>query len=476
MSTKLRKEKPSEESTLTMHTDDMDDKEFNSTGQSQGWIGGYMKTRSKDIQHSQKNKVQMLNELKEGDDFEDDDDDDYNDDENGDLPVQIKGSDIQNDDDDDDYNDDDDDDDQPSYQNKNEDFLYNLRKNAEQSNDGQENDTSVSEAEEENDDAMTYTSSSNLKRHMEVHTGETLDPLRHKCHVCQKEYVKTATLRNHFRKKHPDSSEKPFKCPACDESFYSVHACNRHLYKHKNYKPFKCSKCERGFCREMNLKTHMLNAHANVKPFTCELCGRSFLRQQQFNQHIRSNCLKMFVCDVCDKVLSTKQSLILHKMTHTNERNFLCKFCGKKFLAVYVLKRHVRIHTGEKPFACDQCPMRFMRRREYNKHMTLHTGVKLYLCETCGKEFNCNSNLLNHKRLHTGERPYVCKTCGKTFVQWSHLKRHELIHTGIKPYTCVHCGKSFNQPSNLKTHEKIHSDMHAVKQKRGTKSLKKQLI
>lgn len=42
-----------------------------------------MKIRSKDIQYLQKNKVQMLNELKEGDDFEDDDD--YNDDENGDL-------------------------------------------------------------------------------------------------------------------------------------------------------------------------------------------------------------------------------------------------------------------------------------------------------------------------------------------------------------------------------------------------------
>lgn len=73
MSTKLKKEKPSEEITVTMHTEN---KESNCTGQSDEWIGGYMESRSKDIQHSQKNNVQLLNELKDSDDCDDDDDDD----------------------------------------------------------------------------------------------------------------------------------------------------------------------------------------------------------------------------------------------------------------------------------------------------------------------------------------------------------------------------------------------------------------
>ena len=41
-------------------------------------------------------------------------------------------------------------------------------------------------------------------------------------------------------------------------------------------------------------------------------------------------------CDICFKTFATKQSLSLHKLIHTGEKNFECTVCQKRKL-LYLL-------------------------------------------------------------------------------------------------------------------------------------------
>ena len=60
-------------------------------------------------------------------------------------------------------------------------------------------------------------------------------------------------------------------------------------------------------------------------------------------------------CDICDKILSTKQALVWHIRVHIGENPFKCKVCSKQFSEAGSLQAHWRFHTGEKPFKYVKC-------------------------------------------------------------------------------------------------------------------------
>ena len=136
---------------------------------------------------------------------------------------------------------------------------------------------------------------------------------------------------------------------------------------------------------------------------------------------------KKFQCDVCNKNLSTKRTLKVHKTKHTNQ----CGVCNMNFSTKRILKIHLREqHMGGKPYTCEFCEKTFTEAGSLKKHRIIHTGEKLYKCEICEKTFTQASALKTHRRIHTGEKPYACEICGKSFNLNSNLLRHKRIHTG----------------------------------------------
>lgn len=149
----------------------------------------------------------------------------------------------------------------------------------------------------------------------------------------------------------------------------------------KEKRNYTCEICDKILCSSTSLKTHMLN-HTNETPFLCSICGKGFKTKLTYQEHLVTHDPNdPFKCNQCDKVYKNERKLKDHKLrAHGKVKPFLCGVCGKGLTQKDSLMKHMMIHTGEKPFECD----------------------------LCGKHFRYMSVLKLHKRYHTGERPYPC--------------------------------------------------------------------
>lgn len=187
------------------------------------------------------------------------------------------------------------------------------------------------------------------------------------------------------------------------------------------------------------------------------------------------------------------------------ERPYLCSVCGRGFSRRETLRRHDRIHTGEKPHRCPICGKNFREAFHLSKHRTVHSGEKNYKCGLCGKDFGYAQSLKRHGKLHekghfgdeaaagacnsinnsaptpgasmsqasdqgnsyfysqdktqgSSSQPpprlYTCAVCWKAFRHHFHLTaHHQAVHgSGEKLFCCEVCGKAFAYANSLTRH------------------------
>jgi len=111
----------------------------------------------------------------------------------------------------------------------------------------------------------------------------------------------------------------------------------------------------------------------------CEKCKKC-LSPAEIQEHV----CETFICNLCGKVLYSKESLRNHqKYHHQVHEEVPCELCGKDIQKAH-MKRHLRIHREEKD-ECPQCGVKV--RNLYNHLKNIHTSDKdkKYQCQDCGK-------------------------------------------------------------------------------------------
>ncbi|XP_033208402.1 zinc finger protein 708-like [Belonocnema kinseyi] len=261
-----------------------------------------------------------------------------------------------------------------------------------------------------------------------------------KCSYCSQEFEFPSVLKRHVRS---HTNERPYVCKVCNKSFKQLGHLSQHSITHTDYRSLQCGECSIKFDSLDALKIH----------------SQSHSSETSEKSNPTLSMTRLFECDHCKKVFTTKSVLERHIFTHTHERHFECEVCGKRFKQSGHVKSHMLVHTGERKFPCTICPKRFSLANSLKKHMYIHNGDKPYQCDICGARFLEKRNLNGHLMTHTNERPFGCKVCGKRYTLADTLRRHvSAAHEDGRTYQCEICAKMFKQLAHLSVHKKVHND------------------
>jgi len=336
------------------------------------------------------------------------------------------------------------------------------------------------------------------KKELKLHTR-----MQHKnllqlftCDECNYTSNSEDSMKLH-KKFHGEMKDYPgVSCDHCD-FIYKYHSsdlkglrkCKQILNEHMNIEhvelKLKCDQCDRTVWTEKQLKVHKTK-HVYSTPdgiFSCDQCDYKCKKSHRLNFHINAVHLgvKPYVCEECSAAFSTRGSLNIHKMSHTEDRKFKCQFCEYGCHTKANLETHIRTHTGEKPFTCDVCGNSFADQGYFAKHKRLHDPkdssqpVKDFVCQLCGKSFTRKAYLEFHMTSHQNGSE------GKTQKYTNQFKMEAIVHAqihgvtetaiamcinrktlknwvqmSVNPHICGTCGKAFTNSASMRRHSITH--------------------
>lgn len=175
-----------------------------------------------------------------------------------------------------------------------------------------------------------------------------------------------------------------------------------------------------------------------------------------------------FICDLCNKVLKTKISLLKHyvsmheKRKHIGKvsgfgaaRRYHCTSCPYSTPHSQTLVSHMRTHNGERPYSCE-CGKSFTQSSSLAAHRKTHSATTYFTCSLCGKQFKHAFTMKNHMRVHE-RASFSCNICFKALKSKETLQAHMYRHYKICNYNCEDCGDTFVTSAELLNHRKKHN-------------------
>ena len=173
------------------------------------------------------------------------------------------------------------------------------------------------------------------------------------------------------------------------------------------------------------------------------------------NPNVRKCLKEPVVCEICSKILKSKNFLRVHMQRH-GEKTHVCDSCPKIFGDKSMLKRHV-----EKTHTLSKCQICLVSVFGLKKHMRLKHR-KLTTCSNCGIESKC---IWKHEKLckmteeqraaYKEAKKVNCQQCGKVLANKQKLDRHiQTTHSKARLIKCKYCDHEDNRSDNMKTHVK----------------------
>lgn len=115
-----------------------------------------------------------------------------------------------------------------------------------------------------------------------------------------------------------------------------------------------------------------------------------------------SKCL----CPTCGYKAATQKRLAIHvKAVHSVTNTYFCNICSFKCNWVKIYYSHMKEHFPGPPFHCnfDQCMNSYNRIQTLLAHRMIHTNERPFKCEHCNLRFRAKNNLSAHIKGHSGK-------------------------------------------------------------------------
>uniref|UniRef100_T1GYH1 C2H2-type domain-containing protein n=1 Tax=Megaselia scalaris TaxID=36166 RepID=T1GYH1_MEGSC len=224
--------------------------------------------------------------------------------------------------------------------------------------------------------------SSSLRRHILTHTGQK--PF--KCSHCPLLFTTKSNCDRHLLRKHGnvesamslyvpmEDNNDPLPLPKSVEEIERQAQYERpmglppmnhqenlipQLSTSSSDLPYKCHLCDNSFSERMHCLEHIKNAHA--QEFALLLAKGAIDAEADPNQ-----------------VHSTGEDDghgNVGKYPDYSNRKVICAFCVRRFWSTEDLRRHMRTHSGERPFQCEICLRKFTLKHSMLRHMKKHSGL-----------------------------------------------------------------------------------------------------
>ena len=211
-----------------------------------------------------------------------------------------------------------------------------------------------------------------------IESNETLYPCKH----CSHASFSIPDIVEHYKENHELQELPYYQCESCDFVSEKLSSAQKHaksVHEDENYRPLKCRHCD----------------------FTCAGPMVQFRRHLEVHSTDRS-----LTCDICQKVLTTRNSLRRHKQCYHEDLTCVCDICGHTTKHPEWLKRHMKTKHGgkESKVKCPHCDYHARDKNSLEVHIDRKhqdiAGELSHFCPQCGRGFIHQYSLTNHLYYH----------------------------------------------------------------------------
>ncbi|ESP03591.1 hypothetical protein LOTGIDRAFT_137179, partial [Lottia gigantea] len=194
---------------------------------------------------------------------------------------------------------------------------------------------------------------------------------------------------------------------------------------------YSCTFCKKEWESRSHFCFHIWH-HQHENEQKCSECDQKTGERQKFGM-IKKKNETLFVCYICSKQWTNKQTFWLHVWTHYHKDRQLCQKCKKidGFPGMKYLRKHLLIkHCFEKNFTCKHCGFVGLRIDQLLKHFLHHTNynslnMPVFQCIDNNCEYRCNNleGFLSHLETHNLKQ-FECHECAETMDSLKELGQH----------------------------------------------------